>query len=584
MLRALVCAATFAALPAFAQPADIFPLAKVRQGQKGYGLTVLQGTKPIRFEFEVIGIAKNFLPKTSIILVKSSDPALSLTNFARGMSGSPLFIEGKVACAFAYAFRYNKVAMGGCTPIESMLEAASHKPRGAAALATAQEFDRAQASPEQAYLLRPPLPLPDKDQALVRAAIPLALSGLGPRAFDEARKVFQPYDLEPMQGLGGGGDLNGTGPTTFELGGNINMMFATGDFTAGGTCTVSYIDKNNVLACGHPLMGMGETAMPVATAEVQFTVPSLESSFKLAYPLREAGALVQDRLQAVVADTSRRVAMIPVRVTVKNNEGQQVFSSNIISNRFLTPQLTTLAVANAVQVLSPDMTDATVTVKSLVQIKGYEPLAFTDYLYSAEGASLAAMATSRGLRILVPLLFNPYEPVKLERIEIEATVSYRADFAEILGVRLPDLTLPVGKPTYVDVLLRPYNGPEYSERIPLTIPERLAGSTVKIEVVPGDQARPDAAPPKTLGEIIDIFRRKTFPANVLVATISTPDEGVTLGGRVLPDLPDSALDTARPATASRRADAYRSILRATIPLTKAVTGRQEIVVKVADLK
>src|SRR5262245_3028720 len=293
MLRSLACAVVVAAFPAFAQPADIYPLAKVRQGQKGYGLTVLQGTKPIRFEFEVIGVAKNFLPKTSIILVKSEDPQLQLTNFARGMSGSPLFIDGKVACAFAYAFRFNKVAMGGCTPIEYMLEAASHKPR-AATLASAEEFDKAQAAPDKAYLMRPPLPLPDKDQALVRAAIPLALSGLGPRAFEEARKVFQPFDLEPMQGLGGGGDLNGTGPTAFELGGNMNMMFASGDFTAGATCTVSYIDKNNVLACGHPLMGMGETAMPVATAEVQFTVPSVESSFKLAYPLREAGALVQD--------------------------------------------------------------------------------------------------------------------------------------------------------------------------------------------------------------------------------------------------------------------------------------------------
>jgi hypothetical protein len=184
----------------------------------------------------------------------------------------------------------------------------------------------------------------------------------------------------------------------------------------------------------------------------------------------------------------------------------------------------------------------------------------------------------------MPLLFNPYEPVKLERIDIEATIAYKADFAEIVGVRTPELQLPAGKPTYVDVVLRPFNGPEYSQRVALTIPERFAGSTVKIEVLPGDQARPDAAPPKNLGEIIDVFRTKTFPANVLVATVYTPEEGVTLAGRVLPDLPDSALDTARPATATRRADAYRSILRSKIPLSRVVTGKQEIVVKIADLK
>src|SRR5262249_61684025 len=189
-----------------------------------------------------------------------------------------------------------------------------------------------------------------------------------------------------------------------------------------------------------------------------------------------------------------------------------------------------------------------------------------------------------GGRFGAPLVSPPSEPVKREKIEIDAQLAYKADFAEIIGVRLPELQLPAGKPTYVDVVLRPFNAPEYTQRVPLTIPDRLAGATVKIEVLPGDQARPDAAPPKNLGEIIDVFRTKTFPANVLVATVYTSEEGVTLGGRVLPDLPDSALDTARPATATRRADAYRSILRSKIPLSRVATGRQEIVVKIADLK
>src|SRR5262249_36608966 len=396
MFRALACAILLASLPASAQTTDIFPLSKVRPGMKGYWLTTIQGQKPIRFDFEVIGIARNFLPKTDIILVKSEDPQLALTGFARGMSGSPLFLDGKIACAFSYAFRFSKLSMGGCTPIEYMLEAATHKPRGDN-LATVTEFQKATAAPSQAYLLRPPLPAPPKDQPLVQADIPLAISGLGPRAFAEARRIFARFDLEPMQGLGGGGDL-ASGSGTFELGGNIHMVFASGDFTAGGTCAVSYIEKDLVLGCGHPLMGMGESYMPVATAEVQFTVPTLDTSFKLAYPVREAGALVQDRLAAVVADTSKRVAMIPVRVTVKNNEGLKVFSTNVIANRFLTPQLATLAVANAVQVMSPDMTDATLTVKSTLSVKGFGPLAFTDYLYSAEGASLAALSTARGLR------------------------------------------------------------------------------------------------------------------------------------------------------------------------------------------
>ncbi len=131
--------------------------------------------------------------------------------------------------------------------------------------------------------------------------------------------------------------------------------------------------------------------------------------------------------------------------------------------------------------------------------------------------------------------------------------------------------------------MRPYAGKEYVEKIPLTIPERLAGSLVKIEVVPGDLARPDVAPPTSLDEVVAALR-KTYPANTMVATIYSPDEGVTIDGKILADMPDSAIDTVRPATSTRRADAYKSITRAVVPSKKVVQGKQELVVKIKDLK
>ena len=134
------------------------------------------------------------------------------------------------------------------------------------------------------------------------------------------------------------------------------------------------------------------------------------------------------------------------------------------------------------------------TLRSSVAVRGKDPLYFTDYLYSADGLSLAAVQTARGLRVLVPLLFNPYEPVRLERIQLEATLTYKADYAEIVGLRLPDLELPAGEETWVDVDMRPYNGRVRTVRVPLLIPKRLAGALVKLEVVPGDQANGPAPP------------------------------------------------------------------------------------------
>ena len=128
----LACAlavSTWQARPASADAPEIFPLSKVKKGQKGYGMTTFSGTTPERFEFEVVGIAKNFLPKLDIILVKSDDPKMQVSGFWQGMSGSPLYIDGKVACAFSYGFRFNKVPLGGCTPIEAMKKEGLGTPR-----------------------------------------------------------------------------------------------------------------------------------------------------------------------------------------------------------------------------------------------------------------------------------------------------------------------------------------------------------------------------------------------------------------------------------------------------------------------
>ena len=598
VLGLALCAAGTAWAPSgTAKGPEIFPLADVRPGQKGYGLTVFQGTTPERFEFEVIGIVKNMMPKMDVILVKSDDPKVQLSGMAMGMSGSPLFIDGRLACAFAYSWSFNKVAMGGCTPIEYMLKEARGSKTDKEETASREEWDtfkplerfadnQARATERDGWLLGAPLPARPPVPAaegIVRAGIPLAVNGLGPSAFEQTKRIFDPYHVEPMQGIGGGGDPN-TGPTKFEVGGNIAVKLISGDISAAATCAVSYVDGPSVLGCGHPIFGVGKLDMPVATAQIHTIVPSAQIAFKVASPLRVAGALVNDRKAAIVADSERRSQVVPVDVRIKNGHGEQELHSQLVEHRFLTPQLATMTMAAAVELLSPDVIDATMTLKSTVYIKGFEPLTFTDYLYSPEGLSATAMSTARGLRALVPLLFNPFEPLKLERIQIEASLAYKADFAELQGLKLPELELPYDQDTYVDAVLRPYAGKEYTIRIPLRFPRRLAGSLVKLEVLPGNAAKPDSAPPENLAQLVDTLRTKTFPANVLVATVYTPNEGVTLGGRVLPDLPDSALDTARPAAATKSADAYKSILRATIPLNRVVTGKQELVVKIADLK
>ena len=311
-------------------------------------------------------------------------------------------------------------------------------------------------------------------------------------------------------------------------------------------------------------------------------VPSANIGFKWASPLKLLGALVEDRQAAIVVDSSRTIPLIPVDIHVHGPDGDETFHSEVVSNRFLTPPLVGMMVGNAAQSLTPDQTDVVVTTESKLYLKGFPALTFTDYRYAPDGAG-SAIASARALRILVPLLFNPFSPVEIEKLDVDVKIAYAADYTDIVAIRVPDVELPYGEPTHVDVILRPYGRGETIVAIPLTIPERLAGSVLKLEVVPGDQARPDVPPPESLADVIAALRL-TYPANTLVTTVYMPDEGVTIGDRVLPDLPDSALDTVRPATNTRRAEAYKSIARAVMPCKQVVQGRQEIIVKIKDAR
>ncbi|WP_428262279.1 hypothetical protein [Haliangium sp.] len=630
--RVLAAAVVLAlALPAAAAPPDIFPLEDVRPGQTGYGMTTMQGTTPERFEFEVVGISKNFLPKIDIILVKSEDPKLAVSGFWRGMSGSPLYIDGKLACAFSYGFRFNKVAIGGCTPIHYMKQEGFVTPRrlydderggtrlrqrnrrvshtgarvpvpAGAAVPAASMSDWARLAPErtvtsaldtlgaprQPWLLRAPLPpaparVVDEAGGLVAAAVPLSMSGFSAPAFAMAKQVFGAYPLEPMR-AGGTGRPN-EGPTQFQPGGAIGVQLIRGDMSAAATGTVSYVDNNRVLGFGHPLFQAGELYAPVATAEIHTVIPSALHAFILASPLREIGSLVQDRPSTIMADTRLETRMIPVDIYIETSghDGKsQVdeFHVEVLNNRFMSGSFAAIATLSAVSHFLPDRDRATVLMNSRVHVRGYEPLAFVDYLYTEDGAG-SVIGGARGLRAMVPLLNNPFEPVTIERVELKATIRYGGNFGNIESIRLPTAELAPGKRSYVEVVMSTYDGSEIVEKVPFDVPAELAGSIVEVEVSAGDAARIDAAPPEDLDQLMAALRT-LLPGNVLAVTLNTAEEGVAIDGALIRDLPASALDRLKPVASTPRAQVYRPIARSVFPAGRVVNGKESTLIKIAD--
>jgi hypothetical protein len=620
LLGAALAGVVLGAGTASAAPSETYPLSQVRRGQKGYGVTTINGTKPERFNFEIIGVNKNFLPKMDIVLVKSDDPKLKVTGFWQGMSGSPLYLEGKLLCAFSYGFRFNKVAIGGCTPIEYM-KREGFKPRRAAghSVARASAGGAARApltraswrewrqltptgnvqqamarlgEPREPWILRAPLPRPPArakatgvdDRGMVASSVPLAMSGFSAPAFAEAKQLLASYPLEPMQ-AGGTGHSN-QGPTAFQPGGAISVQLMRGDMSIAGTGTVSYVDDNKVLAFGHPMFQMGETYAPVSTAEIHTVIPSAFSAFIVASPMRELGSLTQDRQSTIAADTKLKTSMIPMRITIAagNNGSREraTFDVEMLHNKFFTSTLAAIAASSAASFYLPDRDHVTAKIDSRVKIKGHPPLKFTDYVYSNSGAA-ELIGGARGLRVLVPLLLNPFAPLEVTGVELDVSLSFDTNFGEIDAVRLPVAELTPGTRSYVDVDMLRYDGKNVTERIPFDVPESVAGSLVQIAVTAGDAAKLDAAPPRSVDDLLRIFS-KMLPGNVFAVTLYSASEGAAMNGRLIRDMPASALDKLKTTTSTDVAASYRAITQSTKRSPRVITGGQSILVKVKDLK
>ena len=330
------------------------------------------------------------------------------------------------------------------------------------------------------------------------------------------------------------------------------------------------------------MFNLGEIYVPIATAEVHTVLASLSSSFKIASPLVEMGTLLQDRQSCIVGETASRADMIPVTMQVGSpGRPARNFKVEVMRHRFLTPILASAVVGNAMQAAASDVSDATITVRTSIGVRGHKPLELVDHAFSADGFSPRTMGGLLGMRAIGDILFNPFGPANLEKIDVRIELDYRADVAEITGIQLGADSLEPGTRPSVRVTLRPYNGREYTESVPLDIPRTLAGQMVKIEAAAGNLARPAVAAPERFEQLLDNLTR-TFPARSIVLTVQAPDDGLALRGAVLEGLPGSVIDTLRPGASTRRGETFKESARVVVPTRSVVVGKQEIQIKIKD--
>ncbi|HZU85514.1 MAG TPA: hypothetical protein VE987_21440 [Polyangiaceae bacterium] len=592
-----------------ARPATISP-SEIKDGMKGYGLTVFKGTQPERFDVEVIGVLHHFRPGEELIVIKTPNARLDVVKTVRGMSGSPIYIEGRLAGAYAYSLSSFEIEpVAGVTPIDLMLaEMRRPIPPGfwplerAAPLPTAPPapppFRPSHASldtfdgPPGAYdlaahaaqLARRLGARPEASRAMAPAATPLMMAGVGDRAAAALRKLFEPLGLEPLQGGGGTETPDPDAPTHFVNGGGLGVELARGDVSAMGLGTATYVDgAGKVAGFGHPMLNGGDSAMPTCIGRVLWVNASALASHKVGECARPLGTLVQDRQTAIILDENLRAPTIPVDVDVVGAVGapKTHWHAEVTDDKFMAPGLASVILGSVIDATTSERRDLTWKLTTRLEVAGHGTVDLEDVGIAAGGAPDEGEWThSKLVNTLGDVLNNPWEHARVTKVTATFEVKYARDLWRLRGVELLDPVVDAGAKARLRLHLLAQGGPEASRVVEVTMPAELAGKDVEVDVVPGYDVVPELAPPETLDQLLANEPRQTVSPRSVVLQFRVPSQGIAYRGRVTERLPAFTLDALRPQNSDDGPETFQSWSRTVLPMDWYVEGRDKVKIKV----
>jgi hypothetical protein len=582
---------------------------EIKEGMKGYGLTVFKGTEPERFDVEVVGVLHNFRPAQDLILVKTPHPRLNITKNVKGMSGSPIYIEGRLAGAYAYSLSsFQAEPVAGVTPIDLMLkELARPIPPGFWPLEGGAPLPANKAPPDK----RADIPgrrwegrpgawdlnehakqlaghLQSDGRGIVAVETPLLVGGVPNHTMSFVRTLFAPMGLDPLQAGGGGAPpAPGTAiPEHFVDGGTLGLQFARGDISMFGLGTVTHVEGRRLVGFGHPAMNNGDSALPTAIARVLWIYASEQHSFKVGEAIRPLGALIQDRQSCVVVDEAKAAPMFPVVIDIKGapHAPKTHWATEVVEERFMSAGLVASMLGAAVEATVADSRDATWQLHSKLKVAGYGSLELDDFGIAIGGMPEAGdFASSRIVRAVGEMMNNPWNNVRIEGVEATLSVQYTRDVLRLRGVDVLDPIVDAGQKARFVLHLVPFSGPEVTKTVDVTVPAELAGKEVEIEILPGYEVAIDTAAPENAAQLFaNIARQSLLPKGVVVQ-LRAAQLGVAYRGHVANRLPDFAFDALRTQSSDVAPEPLASYVRSVTPLDKYLAGRDKLKIKVRSV-
>ena len=596
------------------RPATI-DVSEIKEGMKGYGLTVFKGTQPERFDVEVIGVLHDFRPGQELIVVRTPHPRLDQVKTVRGMSGSPIYLDGRLAGAYSYSLAsFELEPVAGVTPINLMLKEmrrpippgfwpADHAvpfPRIASRDGYHDEtpgwtsWSRYDGAPG-AYDLdaharqmvgRLGAP-PDAGRAMATATTPLMLAGVGDRAAAALRTLLEPLGMEPLQTGGGEAQPDRDTPAHFVPGGGLGVALVRGDVSIMGLGTATTVDgTGRVAGFGHPMLNGGDSALPTCIGRVLWIDASASASHKIGECARRLGTLIQDRQSAVVIDEAvvAPVVSIDVDVTGATGAPKTRWHAEVTEDRFLAPALASAVFESVVEATISERRDVTWRLVSKLAVLGHGEVTLEDVGVSTGGTPDAGeWAHSRVVTALGDVLNSPWERVRVTGVSARLEAVYARDLWRLRGAEVLDAVVDAGSKARIRLHLVPEHGPETTRVVEVVMPAELADKEVEVEIVPGYSVAAEKAPPETLDELLANEMGQTYPARSVVLQMRVPSQGIAYRGHVTDRLPPFALDALRPQNSDVGPDSFQSTSRTLVPLEQYVEGRDKVKVKVRSV-
>ncbi|MYA45156.1 MAG: hypothetical protein F4X43_02160 [Acidobacteria bacterium] len=535
------------ALQTAAQTA-VLPLDEVRPGMVGEGRTVFAGQEVESFGVEIVGVLDGAMPGRSIVLANLSGGPLAHTGVMQGMSGSPVYVDGRLLGAVAYAFPFAKDPICGITPFEEMvrftempLSAVATPGGGTPALrfspAGEPSFDPAPA---------PEIGIERDGRQLLPIRTPVAASGLSPAAHRIVAPLFRQLGMELSPG-GFTGAAAQAGVSPLKPGSPVGATLIGGDLVLMASGTVTHVDEatGEVFAFGHPFTGLGTISIPMQAARVEANVASLSNSFRITSAGSPIGVWQQDRATGVRGRLGARARTIPLRIQVEGSRGgRRDYDLEIVDHDLYSP---VLAFSALVAVLSQEERPAgtqTIRLGARIGVGDGRTLAVEDVFASASASVLTGAAALVAAPVAL-LLGNPVERIPVREIEVDISASEEAQAATLTRAWLRSSRVRPGGTATLRVAFRDFRGAEATRELEVPIPRSAAGSRLTLlvadalSVALSDQRQGVTGTPARVEQIYRAISRHRRQSRLYVRLVGSGRSAAVVGGEYLPSLPPS---------------------------------------------